>query len=447
VEQFKPITELKVGIYACGPTVYHYAHIGNMRTYIFQDVLTKSFRHFGYCVQHVMNITDVGHLQSDADSGDDKLMLGAARENKTPFEIARFYEDEFFRHSRMLGIRRPDVVCRATEHISDIISMIERLITKGIAYLSAGNVYFNVEKFPSYHELGRLKLKEQQATDRVAHDPLKCNQSDFALWFSTSKYPNQVMKWESPWGSGFPGWHIECSAMASKILGEHVDIHCGGVDHISVHHSNEIAQSESCFGHRWVNYWFHCEFLNIDAEKMSKSKGEFLTVDTLTARNYDPLAFRYLVLGSHYRSPMMFTWEALDSATTALLKLRNRVLAIQKKGTVSGSTHSQHYDTYLDRFFGHLKNDLHTPSAIAELWSVIKADKLNDAERIDLLSVFDKILGIGLFQNDSIDSSEEYAPLIAARNAARSAKNWTEADRIRDLLLKQGIQVKDTKHD
>ncbi|MFJ7282496.1 cysteine--tRNA ligase [Pseudomonas sp. NPDC099000] len=445
VMPFVPAIGKNVGIYACGPTVYHYAHIGNMRTYIFEDVLTKALRHLGFAVKHVMNITDVGHLQSDADSGDDKLMLGAVRENKTPWEVARFYEEEFFRHCAMLNIARPDVVCRATQHIPEIISMIERLLEKGVAYISAGNVYFSVEKFPNYHELGQLVLEDQRATDRVSHDPLKRSQSDFALWFSTSKFPDQIMKWESPWGLGFPGWHIECSAMASKYLGERIDIHCGGIDHINVHHSNEVAQSECCFGHRWVNYWFHCEFLNLDAEKMSKSKGEFLTVDSLIDKGYDPRAFRLLVLGSHYRSSLTFSWEALDDVATALRKARRRINSFQEKTIDHGEAFSELHVASYRRFFSALEKDLHTPSAIAELWWVIKSNELSESERVDLLHSFDYVLGIGLFDKESTDLTPEQADLIDARSAARIAKNWAESDRIRDLLLAQGVSVNDLK--
>lgn len=442
---FVPVAGKDVGFYACGPTVYHYAHIGNMRTYIFEDVLAKTLRGQGFSVRHVMNITDVGHLQSDADSGDDKLMLGAAREQKTPWEVARFYEEAFFRHSASLNVKRPDIVCRATEHIPEIIAMVEQLLEKGVAYISAGNVYFSLEKFPTYHQLGQLKLQDQQATDRVAHDPLKRSQSDFALWFSTSKFPDQIMKWESPWGLGFPGWHIECSAMASRYLGDRIDIHCGGIDHINVHHSNEVAQSECCFGHRWVNYWFHCEFLNVDAEKMSKSKGEFLTVDTLIDKGYDPLAFRLLVLGSHYRSALTFSWDALDAASTALRKARLRIAQIQGDNIQPQASFSPEYVAAKARFFGALDKDLHTPGAVAELWWVLKADVLDDAERLDLLRSFDGILSVGLFDEVQVELTQEQASLIEARRVARLMKNWAESDRIRDLLLAQGIGVSDLK--
>jgi len=445
VVPFVPIVKNRVGLYACGPTVYHYAHIGNMRTYIFEDVLAKTLRQQGFAVKHVMNITDVGHLQSDADSGDDKLMLGAAREQKTPWEVARFYEDAFFRHSALLNIQRPDVVCRATQHIPEIIAMVERLLEKGVAYISSGNVYFSVDKFPNYHELGQLKLEEQQATERVSHDPLKRSQSDFALWFSTSKFPDQIMKWESPWGLGFPGWHIECSAMASKFLGERIDIHCGGIDHIKVHHSNEVAQSECCFGHRWVNYWFHCEFLNVDAEKMSKSKGEFLTVDSLVDRGYDPRAFRLLVLGSHYRSSLMFSWDALDSAAIALRKARQRIADIQEDQVERDGLFSELHAASYRRFFTALEKDLHTPGAVAELWWVVKSGELSDAERLDLLRSFDDVLGIGLFETESTRLTSEQSGLIEARRVARVEKNWAESDRIRDLLLAQGVSVNDVK--
>ncbi|QIB08795.1 cysteine--tRNA ligase [Pseudomonas bijieensis] len=445
VVPFIPIVENHVGLYACGPTVYHYAHIGNMRTYIFEDVLAKTLRHQGLVVKHVMNITDVGHLQSDADAGHDKLMVGAARENKTPWQVAQFYEEAFFRHCGLLNITRPDVVCRATQHIPEIITLIERLLEKGVAYESAGNVYFSVEKFPAYHELGQLVLDEQRATERVSHDPLKRSQADFALWFSTSKFPGQIMKWESPWGLGFPGWHIECSAMASKYLGERVDIHCGGIDHINVHHSNEIAQSECCFGHRWVNYWFHCEFLNVEAEKMSKSSGEFLTVDSLVDRGYDPCAFRLLVLGSHYRSALAFSWEALDDVATALQKARRRISSALENNSPPGEAFSALHAASYRRFFAALEKDLHTPSAMAEFWWVIKSNELTESERIDLLRSFNAVLDIGLFDTQATRLTSEQSDLIAARNVARNERNWAESDRIRDLLLAQGISLSDLK--
>ena len=303
-------------MYCCGPTVYDYAHVGNLRTYIFEDILRRTLELFGHSVVHVMNITDVGHLQSDADAGDDKMEVAARREQKSPWELARHYEAEFFRHTDLLRIKRPTVVCRATEHISEMIAMISRLIERGHAYVVQGNVYFDVATFPEYANFAGIDLQNQAATDRVEPDPRKRGPWDFVLWFSQSKYPNQVMKWPSPWGTGFPGWHIECSAMASKYLGDHFDIHCGGIDHIPVHHTNEIAQSESCYGSRWVNYWLHAEFLEVDEAKMSKSSGSFMHLDQLIEDGFTPLAYRYLLLTAHYRSKLRFSYESPQGSAT-----------------------------------------------------------------------------------------------------------------------------------
>lgn len=445
VEPLRPHLEGHVSVYACGPTVYKHAHIGNFRTYVFEDVLVRTLRSEGHKVRHVMNITDVGHLQSDADSGDDKVSAQAARERRDPWEIARHYEAEFFRHAAQLKIERPDIVCRATEHIAEIIEMVKRLLERGAAYVSGGNVYFSVASFPSYHELGRLQLADQMATDRVELDPLKRDQADFALWFSTSKFPNQVMKWASPWGLGFPGWHIECSAMACRYLGEHLDIHCGGVDHIGVHHSNEIAQSESCIGHRWVSHWFHCDFLVADAGKMSKSSGDFLTVDTLVAQGYDPLAYRLLVLGSHYRGTLTFSWEALESAAGSLKRLRQRAAPLRDVQAPPSAAPSLAYKRHARAFREALTHDLRTPLAMAELWAVLKSDALVDWERSALLRQFDDLLRLDVFAHEPASITQAQRALILARDEARLAKNWAEADRLRELLLEQGLSLADGK--
>ncbi|MEO1251839.1 MAG: cysteine--tRNA ligase [Pseudomonadota bacterium] len=445
IEAIEPIEPGKVRLYACGPTVYNYAHIGNLRTYIYEDVLVRTLRAHGYDVTHVMNITDVGHLQSDADSGEDKMALAAKREQKSPWDIARHYENEFFRHAGLLNIEKPDVICRATEHIKDIIDMVSVLVEKDFAYESGGNVYFDVDKFPAYTEFANLKLDAQLQTDRVEFDNNKRNQADFALWFSNSKFPNQIMKWDSPWGVGFPGWHIECSAMASKYLGEKIDIHCGGIDHVNVHHTNEIAQSECAFGHQWVNHWFHCEFLTIDAGKMSKSEGGFITVDTLVDKGVDPMAFRYLSLTTHYRSILSFSYEALEAAANALSKLKNHYKTASEAAGGVDDDFSNAAKRYRQRFDDAMGNDLHTPKAVAELWAVARDDALTDRDKVQLFDVFSGPLGLDLTPGKELGLTPEQEALIEAREAARANKDWAEADRIRDLLTAQGVELRDKK--
>jgi cysteinyl-tRNA synthetase len=445
-EEFKPVDANNVRMYACGPTVYNYAHIGNMRTYVFEDVLRRALKHAGYNLQHVMNITDVGHLQSDADEGDDKMSLAAQREKKSPWDIARFYENEFFRHAALLNIQRPDVVCRATDHVQEMIEMVKTLVEKGYAYISQGNVYFDVTKFDRYAEFAKLRMDEQSQTDRVEHDERKRNQADFALWFSQSKFPNQIMKWDSPWGVGFPGWHIECSAMASKYLGKHFDIHCGGIDHINVHHTNEIAQSECCHGgHKWVNYWLHGEFLNVDSGKMSKSKGQFLTVDTLVQDGFDPMAYRYLLLTAHYRSELKFSYEALSSAHSTLQGLRERVLE-WKKNALSGEVVGAAAKEFQEKFWAAVNDDLHMPIALSVVWAAAKSDSLSDAEKLGLIQDFDTVLGLGLmaYQKREVVLTDEQAAMIAARDEAKKSRNFAESDRIRDELKAMGIALEDT---
>lgn len=447
IEVFTPIHNDYVSMYACGPTVYSYAHIGNMRTYVFEDVLRRTLEHAGYQVKHVMNVTDVGHLQSDADAGDDKMMIAAQREQRSPWQIARFYEDEFFRHAELLNIKRPETVCRATEHIKDMISMVEMLVQKGYAYVSEGNVYFEVAKFDRYAEFAGLQLDAHLATERVDYDTRKRSQADFVLWFSQSKYPHQIMKWDSPWGVGFPGWHIECSAMATKYLGDHIDIHCGGIDHVRVHHTNEIAQSECCSDHKWVNYWLHGEFLNVDDGKMSKSKGDTLTVDTLIKEGFTAMDYRYLLLTAHYRSTISFSYEALTQASNTLANLRQKIQQWKKEAvTWDGHELSARARFLQQEFWEAAYDDLHTPRALAVAWNIAKDTQLPAAEKLSLFADFDHILGLDLLKCDDtgIILTEEQHRLLDARQQARLAKNWAEADRIRDLLLQQGIQVKDT---
>jgi cysteinyl-tRNA synthetase len=441
---FKPIVPGRVKLYACGPTVYNYFHIGNIRTYVFEDVLHRALEKAGYAVTHVMNITDVGHLQSDADEGDDKMALASAREQKSPWDIAKFYEAAYFKHAGMVNVQRPDVVCRATEHIPEMIEMVKTLLEKGYAYESGGNVYFDITKFDRYTEFARLRLDDQTATDRVEADERKRNQADFALWFSVSKYPNQIMQWDSPWGRGFPGWHIECSAMAIKYLGEHIDIHCGGIDHINVHHTNEIAQSECCLDHKWVNVWMHGEFLNIDGAKMSKSLNNFITVDTLVENGFDPLDYRYLLFTTHYRSSLKFSFDTMTSAHNTLQGLKQRVQGWLGEGHQPAAQLSATAQAYADRFWAHVFDDLHMPMALTVMWEALKDDGLNAADKLALLQDFEDVLALDLFKADERSLSAEQEALIAAREAARKAKNWAESDRLRDELQKLGVLVEDT---
>jgi cysteinyl-tRNA synthetase len=445
IEPFEPIEPGLVKLYCCGPTVYNYAHIGNLRTYFFEDSLRRMFELCGLQVRHVMNVTDVGHLQSDADTGPDKMEIAAAREKKSPWDIAKFYEAEFFRHLKMLRIERPHVICRATDHIAEMISMVECLIGKGHAYVADGNVYYDVSSFPQYGEFGQLDMSALQSTDRVEHDPRKRNQTDFVLWFSVSKYPNQIMKWESPWGTGFPGWHIECSAMATKYLGDHFDIHCGGIDHVRVHHTNEIAQSEGCRGHRWVDVWLHGEFLTIEKGKMAKSSGSFLHLDQLIADGFKPAAYRYFLLGTHYRAQIKFSYEALQGAQNALRTLRGLQLDWQREmeRTPGARPRQPIIDECWSEFLALVANDLHLPQALAYAWETARRGELVPAERHALIQKFDGIFGLGLSeaQDEELDSAARL--LFEERKQARHRRDWKRSDELRDQLLAMGIRVKD----
>ncbi len=441
-EAFQPIEQGKVRLYTCGPTVYNFAHIGNLRTYIFEDILRRTLEGCGFQVNHVMNITDVGHLESDADDGEDKMALASKREHRSPWEIARFYEEAFFADTKALHILPPTCVCRATEHIPEMQSMVQMLEKRGYTYTVDGNVYFRISKFPTYTELSRRNLDELIEGSRVEIDPRKEDPRDFVLWFSQSKFPNQVMQWDSPWGRGFPGWHIECSAMASKYLGEHIDIHCGGIDHISVHHSNEIAQSEGCFGHKWVNYWLHGEFLVIDKGKMAKSAGNFLTLKSLTDQGFDPLHYRYFCLGAHYRSQLFFSFEALTGAKNAFEALKNR--AISWKLATGKGGQSDKITQYEQRFWQAMADDLDTPIALSIVWEMAKDASLHPADKWHLIRVFDKILGFDVEHFARPELPQDLDELVQQREQARHSKNWQEADAMRVQLAARGIQVKDT---
>ena len=445
-EPVDPVAPGKLGVYCCGPTVYNFAHIGNMRTYVFEDALRRALEMAGYKVKHVMNITDVGHLTSDADEGEDKMIVAMKREGKTAHDIAAFYTDAFFRHAQALNIKRPHVTCKATEHIGEMIGLVKRLEENGLAYVAGGNVYFDVKAFPRYGEMAGLDLEKQRAGARIDVDKNKRSPFDFALWFTQSKFENQEMIWDSPWGKGYPGWHVECSAMSMKYLGEQFDIHCGGIDHIPVHHTNEIAQSEGASGKSpWVRLWMHGEWLVTDKAKMSKSAGGFTTVDTLIEKGYDPLAFRYLCLQAHYRQQLAFSFDALDGAANSLDRLRRSMMALREesggKATPPADDHSR-----LVEFQGFLADDLNLPRALAVLWNVLNKDEAPAAEKLGLLYRFDEVLGLGLqdYEPSAEEVPTEILEMVEQRQAARKAKDFAEADRLRDAVLDAGYDIKDT---
>ncbi len=459
LQEFKPLEPGKVGFYGCGPTVYNYAHIGNLRAYVTHDILVRSLRRLGYQVTHVMNITDVGHLSGDSDTGEDKMVKSAEERGKSVLEIASFYTDAFFKDTERLNIIRPTVVCKATEHISDMIALIERIEQRGYTYQAGGNLYFDITKFPTYGELARLKLEDLKAGARIDVDENKRNPHDFALWFTKSKFENQALTWDSPWGRGYPGWHIECSAMSMKYLGEQFDIHAGGIDHIPIHHTNEIAQSEAATGKKWVNYWVHNEFLVLDKGKMSKSSGNFLTLQSLIDAGYDPLDYRYFLLGGHYRSQLQFSFEALDSARNSRKALVDRLFFLADKCSdlpeawKEGEFISEKAKSYQEAFNRAIAEDLSTPRALAELWGLIRDTELEPAEALRIAFDMDLVLGLGLREllqapraEQQLDSEtvKEIEALITERSAAKKAKNYQRADEIRNMLKERGILLEDT---
>jgi len=449
VEEFKPNVEGKVNMYTCGPTVYHFAHIGNLRSYIMEDVLEKTLRYAGYDVKRVMNITDVGHLSSDADTGEDKMLKGAKRENKTVMDIAKFYTDAFFADCAKLNIKTPDVVEPATNCIDSFIEMIEKLLEKGYAYQAGENIYFDTSKLQNYYVFGNQNEDELMVgvRDDVTEDTNKKNKNDFVLWFTKSKFEDQALKWDSPWGVGYPGWHIECSCISMKHLGEYMDIHCGGIDNMFPHHTNEIAQSEAYLGHKWCNYWFHVHHLNDQTGKMSKSKGEFLTVSLIESKGYNPLAYRLFCLQSHYRKPLVFSYEALDQATGTYNKLKNRVATLAKDGAVDETAVAE----YKAKFVEAVGNDVNTSMGITLLYDVLKAE-LNDATKRAIIGSFDEVLGLDLLKEEvtaepTVDAELEAYVLakIEERKAAKKEKNFELADAIRAELLEKGVEIKDTR--
>lgn len=442
IEEFVPNEEGKVKLYTCGPTVYHYAHIGNIRNYIGHDILDKTLRYLGYEVTRAMNITDVGHLTSDSDSGEDKMEVARKREHKSAMEIAKFYTDAFFDDFKLVNCKMPEIVSPATENIDEYIKIIETLLEKEYAYLSGGNIYFDTSKLDDYYVLTNHQEDSLVvgAREGVEEDSNKRSQADFVLWFTTSKFENHELLWDSPWGRGYPGWHIECSGISIKYLGEYLDIHGGGVDNIFPHHTNEIAQSEAYLGHKWCNYWFHNEHLLDETGKMSKSTGAILTVTLLKEKGYDPLAFRFMCLNSHYRKQLVFSYEALDQAYATLKKLRNRISSI----VVEGNVENDKFDFYKNKFVNELSNDLNTANAISVLYEVLKDDTLNGATKVALVSDFDQVLSLDLIQEKKSLSNEQYIlEQIAKRADAKKNKNFSLADEIRDELVKQGIRLID----
>jgi len=445
---FEPLDPAEVKMYCCGPTVYNYAHIGNLRTYIFEDLLRRALEFEGFQVKHVMNITDVGHLTSDADTGEDKMLKGAKREKKTVWQIADFYAEAFMNDMKALNLLHPTIICKATDHIKEIIAQIQKLEVNGLTYQAGGNVYFDTSKLPDYGKLAQLDKQKLEAGPSERHgragarievDKNKKNPHDFVLWFTKSKFKDQEMRWDSPWSHGYPGWHIECSAMSIKYLGEQFDIHCGGIDHIPVHHTNELAQSEGATNKRpWVLYWCHGNFLTLGKkEKMAKSADNFLRIQTLIDKGFSPLDYRYFCLQSHYRKELTFSWKAMDAAKTGLSRLRAKVAEF---GPKEGAIH----ESWLKKFSEAIADDLNLPQALAVAWEVVEDEKLWKEDKSATILKFDEVLGLKLDEPVEFTVPPKVQKLIIERDAARKAKDWKKSDDLRAQIEKLGFIVKDT---
>ena len=460
LQEFKPIKEGFVGFYGCGPTVYNCAHIGNLRAYVFLDILDRTLTFLGYKIKHVMNITDIGHLTGDADDGEDKMLKTAQERHQSVMEIAQFYTDAFIKDIDRLNIRHPDVICRATEHVQEMIELIKKIEANGHTYMAGGNLYYDTTTFADYGKLANLNLEELKAgAGNRGLDENKRNPTDFVLWFTKSKFENQALTWDSPWGRGYPGWHIECSAMSMKYLGEQFDIHTGGIDHIPVHHTNEIAQSEGATGKKWVNYWLHNEFLVEKNGKMSKSSGEFLTLQRLIDKGYEALDYRYFLLGAHYRSQVMFSWEAMDSAKNgrkALVNRAKKVLEAAGGRTADENSLSEKAKGYLDSFKADMENDLATPQALSRLEVAVKDNELKAEDALFLIKKRDSVLALDLLKeaessgtpdaelNSTDPEAAQIEQLLLQRTQAKKDKDFALADKIRDDLAAKGIIIVDT---
>ena len=448
IDKFDPINNDKITMYCCGPTVYNYAHIGNLRTYIFEDILEKTIKLAGYNVKHVMNITDVGHLTSDADDGEDKMLVAAEKEKQSVFEIARKYENKFLENMDDLNLSRPNIIARASEHIKEMIDFVSKLEKLGYAYKAKnGNIYFDTSKFKDYGKLSGQNREDLKHGARVDKDENKKNPSDFVLWFVSSKFKNQILQWESPWGIGYPGWHIECSTMAMKYLGNKIDIHCGGIDHIAVHHENEKAQSEAYLGHKWVNNWLHSEFLQIKNGKMSKSSGNFITLDTLKEKGYKPVHYKYFTLTAHYKTPLIFSYENLDSAKNAYENLLNKIKTWKKN--INNNQENKEYEQllaeYINKFDNFLFDDLKTPQALSIIWEVAKSN-LPDKYKLQFIEHTEKVFTLFLNDIEDVNNntiSQDIIMIADQRKEAKQNKDWQKADELRQKILDFGYNIKD----
>ena len=448
-EKFEAINPPDVGLYTCGMTVYDFAHIGHGRKYVTDDILKRVLSANGFKVNHVQNVTDVGHLVSDSDEGEDKLEKGAVKQGKTVWEVAEFFTKNFYESMDKLNIIRPDVICKATDHIKEQVELVQKLMDKGFAYDTPEAVYFDVTKFNKYGEAFGQKLEDKKVGVRteVKTGEHKKHPADFALWFKrVGRFENHTMHWESPWGDGFPGWHIECSAMSMKYLGEQFDIHTGGEDHLSIHHPNEIAQAEAATGKiPFVNYWMHTAFLMVDGKKMSKSLENFYTVTDIEKKGFDPLALRYLYLGASYRDPLNFTWDSLTASQNALIKLRNQVLSLksQDERTILSEEKESKIDLYRNDFMSAVNDDLNTPKALGVFWEMLKSN-IPSSDKYDLAMSFDEILGLGLNKIEKTEMPEEIKKLLEQREELRAQKKFEEADKIRKQIEDKGFSVNDS---